>query len=184
MRQHRREVDLRARLERLAGSGDFSTTRAAVDRELRAALGYDVGALSTPRAALPSRHGRWITLHASGLRTRGTGDELRLAIIIEATRPIVLSDLIAEAYGLTPREREVTSLITAGLANKEIAQRLGISRYTAEDHVKSIFAKTSVTNRGSLVALLQREQYQPRSDAGHHPGRYGWYLDDSVRIAV
>lgn len=136
------------------------------------------------RAALPSRNGGWITLHASGLHA-DTGDaEQRLAIIIEATRPVVLGDLVADAYGFTPREREVISHIVAGRANKEIAQHLGISRYTAEDHVRSIFAKTSVSSRGNLVALLQRDHYQPRSDAGHHPGPYGWYLDDSIRIAV
>ena len=135
------------------------------------------------RAALPSRRGSWITLHASELRSSDDGEGGRVAIIIEAARPIVLNDLVAEAYGLTPREREVTSLITAGLANKQIAQRLGLSRYTVEDHVKSVFSKTSVANRGSLVALLQHEHYQPRADAGHHPGPYGWYLDDSVRIA-
>lgn len=135
------------------------------------------------RAALPSRQGSWITLHASELRTGKAGGEDRVAIIIEAARPIELNDLVAEAYGLTPREREVTTLITSGLANKQIAQRLGLSHYTVEDHVKSVFAKTAVANRGSLVALLQNEHYQPRSEMGSHPGPYGWYLDDSIRIA-
>jgi DNA-binding CsgD family transcriptional regulator len=135
------------------------------------------------RVTLPSRHGHWITLHASGLRTAGETGEDRVAIIIEAARPIELNDLVAEAYGLTPREREVTSLITTGLANKQIAQRLGLSRFTVEDHVKSVFAKTAVANRGSLVALLQNEHYQPRAEVGSHPSPYGWYLDDSIRIA-
>jgi len=60
---------------------------------------------------------------------------------------------------------------------------LGISTYTAEDHVKSIFSKTSVPNRGRLVALLQHQHHQTHSDAGHHPSPYGWYLDGSTRIA-
>jgi DNA-binding CsgD family transcriptional regulator len=135
------------------------------------------------RAALPSRQGTWITLHASELRPGNHIDAARVAIIIEAARPIVLHDLVAEAYRLTPREREVTTLIAAGLANKEIATRLGVSRYTVEDHVKAVFAKTDVANRGSLVALLQHDHYQPRADAGQHPGPYGWYLDDSILLA-
>jgi DNA-binding CsgD family transcriptional regulator len=106
-----------------------------------------------------------------------------VAIIIEAARPIQLNDLVADAYGLTPREREVTVLITTGRANKEIAQCLGLSRYTVEDHIKAVFRKAAVSNRGSLVALLQNEHYQTRADAGNHPGPYGWYLDDSIRIA-
>ncbi len=135
------------------------------------------------RASLPSRHGGWITLHASGLRSASADGEERVAIIIEAARPIQLNDLVTEAYGLTPREREVTTLITTGLANKQIAQRLGVSRYTVEDHVKSVFSKTGAANRGSLVALLQNEHYQPRADRGNHPGPYGWYLDDSICIS-
>jgi DNA-binding CsgD family transcriptional regulator len=136
------------------------------------------------RAALPSRNGTWITLHASGLRNSSSDSGVdRVAIIIEAARPIQLNDLVADAYGLTPREREVTVLITTGRANKEIAQCLGLSRYTVEDHIKAVFRKTAVSNRGSLVALLQNEHYQTRADAGNHPGPYGWYLDDSIRIA-
>ncbi|MDH4144357.1 MAG: hypothetical protein OEY23_04210 [Acidimicrobiia bacterium] len=46
-----------------------------------------------------------------------------------------------------------------------------------------MFAKTAVPNGGSLVALLQHDHYQPRADAGHHPGPYGWYLDDSILLA-
>jgi DNA-binding CsgD family transcriptional regulator len=143
------------------------------------------GGVGLPRAVLPTRQGRWVTLHASGLGSpEAAADEgdPSIAIIIEGTRPITLSRLVADVYGLTPREREVTSLVTAGLANKEIGRRLGISRYTAEDHVRSVLAKTSTSNRGSLVALLQGEHYQPRNEANHHPGPYGWYLDDSVRV--
>ncbi len=48
MKQQVRHIELRSRIERLAAVGpDFTTVRALLDRELRVAVGYDFGALST-----------------------------------------------------------------------------------------------------------------------------------------
>ncbi len=49
--------------------------------------------------------------------------------------------------GLTARETEVLRLLGAGLSNREIAERLVISEYTAANHVRSILAKTGSDNR-------------------------------------
>ncbi len=57
---------------------------------------------------------------------------------------------------LTPRETEVLALLAEGLANKEIAFRLGISFSTAKFHVDSIFHKLSASNRAEAVALGMR----------------------------
>jgi two-component system, NarL family, nitrate/nitrite response regulator NarL len=48
---------------------------------------------------------------------------------------------------LTPRETTVLKLITARLANKQIATQLGISAKTVEHHVSNIFLKLRVTTR-------------------------------------
>lgn len=48
---------------------------------------------------------------------------------------------------LTTREREVLALITEGLSNKQIAERLVISQGTVIRHVANIFAKLGVNNR-------------------------------------
>jgi HD-GYP domain-containing protein (c-di-GMP phosphodiesterase class II) len=57
--------------------------------------------------------------------------------------------------GLTNREVEVLRLLVRGLSNKEIAERLVISRRTAGSHVEHIYAKIGVTNRAlaSLFAM-------------------------------
>jgi DNA-binding CsgD family transcriptional regulator len=100
--------------------------------------------------------------------------------IIEDARPAVLSDVIASAHGLTPREREVTGLAAQGRTNKQIALALSISIFTVQDHLKSVFAKVGVQSRAELVSTLYVRFYEPRRQAGATPGPYGWYLDDVV----
>lgn len=55
---------------------------------------------------------------------------------------------------LTPREREVYGLLRAGLANKEIANRLNIALVTAKLHVRNILRKAKVQSRARLLARL------------------------------
>lgn len=53
--------------------------------------------------------------------------------------------------GLTEREREVVHLISEGLSNKDIANRLCISSITVRHHLTSIFDKLGVSNRQKLL---------------------------------
>jgi DNA-binding NarL/FixJ family response regulator len=48
---------------------------------------------------------------------------------------------------LTPREREVLTLLTAGLTNQQIAKELVITRGTAKIHVERIIRKLGVSDR-------------------------------------
>ena len=58
---------------------------------------------------------------------------------------------------LTPREVQVLLLLAKGLANKEIADVLRITEYTAKDHLKSILAKLRVADRTeAATAAIQR----------------------------
>jgi len=56
-------------------------------------------------------------------------------------------------HNLSPRESEVLTLAAAGLTNKEIAYRLGISDRTVQFHMNSIFNKTGTNSRTEVVAL-------------------------------
>lgn len=53
----------------------------------------------------------------------------------------------------TPREHEVLRLVLQGYTNKDIAQHLGISDYTARDHVSALLKKNQVKSRAQLLAL-------------------------------
>lgn len=53
---------------------------------------------------------------------------------------------------LTRREREILSLITRGLSNKQAAKVLGISPETVKSHMKRIFTKLAVGSRTEAVS--------------------------------
>jgi FixJ family two-component response regulator len=54
---------------------------------------------------------------------------------------------------LTPREREVMSLVVAGCHNREVAQRLSISVRTVEVHKAHVMSKLAVDNVADLVRI-------------------------------
>jgi NarL family two-component system response regulator LiaR len=60
-------------------------------------------------------------------------------------------------FSLTNREMEVLALLVEGLNNREIAERLVVSRATAKAHVSHILGKMDVSNRGEAIALALRE---------------------------
>ena len=57
---------------------------------------------------------------------------------------------------LTPRETEVLRMLAEGLANKQIAARLGISDHTVKFHVAAIFTKLGAGTRTEAVMLGAR----------------------------
>jgi DNA-binding NarL/FixJ family response regulator len=57
---------------------------------------------------------------------------------------------------LTPREVEVLALVRAGLANKQIARRLGISERTVKAHLTSIFSTIGVLDRTQAAVWAER----------------------------
>ena len=58
---------------------------------------------------------------------------------------------------LSARELQVLALLGAGLSNPEVAERLVISRRTAEHHVRSILAKLGLANRAQAAAYAVRK---------------------------
>ncbi|MFJ2741831.1 ATP-binding protein [Streptomyces sp. NPDC087440] len=64
---------------------------------------------------------------------------------------------------LTRREREVAALVHQGLSNREIAERLVISKRTADAHVEHILAKLGFGSRGEIAALVGAENSRERA---------------------
>jgi DNA-binding NarL/FixJ family response regulator len=62
----------------------------------------------------------------------------------------------AAAAQLTPREEEVLALVRAGMANKQIARRLGISERTVKAHLTSVFSRIGVVDRTQAALWAER----------------------------
>jgi DNA-binding response OmpR family regulator len=61
---------------------------------------------------------------------------------------------IMGACGLTLRQAEVALMIAEGRSNPEIAERLGISRFTARNHAEQILARLKIESRWQVARAL------------------------------
>lgn len=149
------------------GAGDRAGARLplvipAVAQQARALCGPARSAAPAPadlrpaRARARTRSGQWLIVRASLM---GDGPESPVAVMLEAARPAEMAPLMVDAYGFTDSERRVTELVAQGLSTRQIADRLRMSSYTVQDHLKSIFAKSDTGSRGDLTARLFFDHY-------------------------
>lgn len=73
-----------------------------------------------------------------------------------STRSDLPSDLRLRFELLTPRQRQVCDLMTAGLMNKQIADRLGASVNTVKTHRTEIFRKLGARSLVDLVRMMDQ----------------------------
>ena len=81
-------------------------------------------------------------------------EQLQTALTTEGTTPQP-----AGTRCFTERERNVLSFVFEGLANKEIAARIGVSEGSVKSTLQQLFAKTGVRTRSQLVRIVL-EQYR------------------------
>ncbi|HXH83722.1 MAG TPA: helix-turn-helix transcriptional regulator [Candidatus Tectomicrobia bacterium] len=118
----------------------------------RAALVARSGAPDAPaRARVRTRAGRWLVLNGSVM---AGAPSTRIAVIVEEAPPPTVAPLVAGAYGLSSREREVMVHMLRGSSTKEIADALRISAHTVQEHFKAIFDKVGVRSRRELVGRI------------------------------
>jgi DNA-binding CsgD family transcriptional regulator len=123
------------------------------DSELRAQGMYreyfrPLGVQREMMMCLPSRPGRALRL----LFLRGPGRDFspRDRDLLKLLRPHlnqIYRQRQATSSPLTPRQRQLLDLVTAGLTNRQIARRLSISEATVRKHLQHVFERLQVTNR-------------------------------------
>ena len=122
-----------------AGASGFLLKSAEPDR-----LAQAVELVSAGEALLaPEVTERLIAEHVSraALAETGSGAQARLGTLER----------------LTPREREVLTLIARGLSNDEISERLVLSPATVKTHINRTLAKLGLTSRAQLVVVAYEE---------------------------
>jgi DNA-binding NarL/FixJ family response regulator len=78
--------------------------------------------------------------------------------------PRAAAELLADraarppAVDLTPREREVLALVIQGMANKQVARRLGISEKTVKGHLTNLFQRIGVADRTQAALWAERNK--------------------------
>lgn len=95
--------------------------------------------------------GRWLEVHFDAMPDRGL-TAVSLTVLSDGSRRRF--EAAARAAGLSPREREVAALVGRGLANKEIAWKLGISKNTVKEYLSKAYVKTGADGRAALIAFL------------------------------
>ena len=130
----------RARAER-DGHGLLAVADELAELELRLyAAEAAAGAVTLLRAA---RSAQTPTASSRLAQLRAECPDARVATL-EVTQPV-----------LTSREQQIAQLAAAGVASKEIADRLYLSSRTVDNHLMRVYAKLGVTGRSELGAALR-----------------------------
>jgi len=104
---------------------------------------------------LPAGPGRTVRL----LFGRGAGPDFteRDRVLLSLLRPHLHAAYVATerrrlgVAPLTSRQREILQYVAAGMGNRQIARRLGLSDATIRKHLENIFARLQVTSRTAAV---------------------------------
>lgn len=94
------------------------------------------------------------------LRTVAAGQGyLMTAVTLPVLRKLAEdARLESQKHPLSEREIEILELIAGGAANKEIAERLGITEVTVKAHLRNIYAKIGAQNRAHAVTIALRQK--------------------------
>ncbi len=97
---------------------------------------------------------------------KGTSSDELVAVVraVAAGKPLIPGEIAAQLARavrqprrdrLTEREREILGLLAAGLSNRAIGERLGITERTVKFHVGEILARLGASNRAQAVAIAK-----------------------------
>ena len=91
---------------------------------------------------------------------------------------------LAERYPtLTPREREVLSLVVCGLLNKQIAGKLNASEKTIKIHRGRVMQKMQIQSVADLVRAAEKLGVSPDPNARRADRRFGPAISDRCELA-
>ncbi len=97
-----------------------------------------------------------IVVHGALAPTWMFGRDHGVIVTLERQAESALTDAELRArFGLTARELEVAFHVAEGLSNQSLAETLGVSFFTARNHVERVLTKLGAQNRAQVGALLR-----------------------------
>jgi HD-GYP domain-containing protein (c-di-GMP phosphodiesterase class II)/biotin operon repressor len=152
--------------ERLDGSGYHRGSQArdlnVATRVLAAADAFQ--AMTEKRPHRESLGAKRAAEELGAAARSGLLDPDAVAAVIQASGQRVGRPRNLRPGGLSDREIEVLRLVSAACSNREIAERLHISRRTAEHHVQHIYAKIGVSTRSAAAFFALEHDLLPERE--------------------
>jgi len=112
-------------------------------------------------AAIFAALGIWLGLKLTGKQREEVVKEVRVEVPVEvpvevsvsAAGPFLPDEQQRGTLGITPRELEILQLISQGMSNREIAEKLFVSQNTVKTHSSRVFDKLGAKRRTQAVQL-------------------------------
>jgi two-component system, NarL family, nitrate/nitrite response regulator NarL len=70
---------------------------------------------------------------------------------------------------LTKREEEVARLVAAGLSNREVSEKLGLSQHTVKNYLSRVFENLGISNRTELLLYVLSQTKPPKAENSQIP---------------
>jgi NarL family two-component system response regulator LiaR len=102
-------------------------------------------------AATFAAFGIWLGLRLT--RKQIVLKEVRVPVPVPAGQPFAVNSKKLEELEITPRELEILELISKGMSNREIAEKLFVSENTVKTHSSRVFDKLGAKRRTQAVQL-------------------------------
>jgi predicted ATPase/DNA-binding CsgD family transcriptional regulator len=153
----------------LAGTGDFERTAVLHGASERLWTLLNAPVLMGPAYAEIRKSGADAARNSLGeerfdaLTGRGYAMSLSVALAVArseapAAPPADTAASGAAVKSLTRREKEIAELVADGLGNREIAERLYLSKRTVDSHLEHIFTKLGFTSRTQVTAWVRERR--------------------------
>ena len=108
--------------------------------------------------------------HATNNQTNKLENRLNSSEVLEENTPLAVQSLVevleadsyilADAYGLTKREREVLILLASGQSIQGIAERMHVSDNTAKSHCTAIYRKLDIHGKEEIFSFFEQADSQ------------------------
>ena len=104
---------------------------------------------------------------SEGIRRAATGQSIVEPGVTERVLARLRAGSTPGLEALTPQERRVLRLITEGLTNREIADRLFLAEQTVKNYVSSVLSKLGLKRRTQAAAFAQKLDRRSTTDRFH-----------------